>query len=180
MALLMKTTVIGIPIWAVLTISARPIDAEVTVALITDHDRIGVCRLVTDSDRRRPAVRSLGVADVEVVVAEDRAAHRRDEDRAVLDVELVDRLSKEFLHDPVPATRTVRRRVRVDALRPFVTLELSVEDRGRHQRSFPSEITCSTISACEGSTPPIRRTEVIRGGACTPAWLNARRISSSS
>ena len=47
--------------------------------------------------RRRAAVRNLHVADIEVVVGEDRAAHRTHQDGAVLQAELGQRFSNELV-----------------------------------------------------------------------------------
>lgn len=46
---------------------------QVAVALVADDDRVRVGRLVADAHGRRPAMRGLRVADVEVVVGEHRA-----------------------------------------------------------------------------------------------------------
>ncbi len=157
----------------------EPDRGQVAVSLVADHDRVRVRRLVADRHRGRPPVRRLGVADVEVVVHEDRAADRRDEDGAVLNPELVDGLGEVLLGQPVPAAGAVCRGVGVDALAVTVTLELAVEDRSRHQRTPSKASTCSTISPCEGRMPPMRRTWLM-GGGWIPAWLSARRSSSSS
>ena len=76
----------------------------------------------------------LRVADVEVVVHEHRATDRRDQDRAVLDAELVDGFGQVLLRQAVPAPGAVGRRVGVDPLTVGVAFEMRVEDRGRHQR----------------------------------------------
>ena len=106
-------------------ISARPIEAEVAVALVADDDRLGVGELVADRHRRGAAVRGLGVADVEVVVEEDRAADRRDRDRAVLQPELVDRLGQVLVDQAVAAAGAVVGGVGLEPLAVRVALEAS-------------------------------------------------------
>ncbi len=101
---------------------------EIAVPLVADHDRLGVGQLVAEGDRRRPAVRRLRVADVEVVVQEDGAAHRRDGDRPVLHSQFLDRVAEELVHQPVATTRTIVGGDPLESLAVRVPLEPIVKD----------------------------------------------------
>ena len=56
-------------------------------------------------------MRHLHVADIEVVVSEDRAAHRADQDGAVLYAEFVDGARDQLVHHAVAAAGAVVRLV---------------------------------------------------------------------
>src|SRR6185369_1120096 len=153
---------------------------QVTVALITDHDRFRVRRFVTDGDRRSAAVRGLRVADVEVVIEKDAATDRRDGDRAVLDAELVDRFSQELVGEAVSAARAVVGRLALQALAVGVALEALIKHRGAHTGTSMPSTMAWVISCCCGRMPPKWRTLSMTGRWNTPQWLNASRSSSSS
>jgi len=108
---------------------------------------------VSDGDRRRAPVRGLRVADVHVVVEEDRAADRRDGDGAVLHAQLVDRLGEVLVNEAVAAAGAVMGGVGLQALAAGVALELVVEDVA-HDRTSSVARTCWTTDSVEGSTPP--------------------------
>ena len=136
---------------------------EVAVPLVGDDDRVGVRELVADRDGRGAAVGGLRVADVEVVVEEDRAADRGDGDGPVLDAELVDRLGEVLVREAVAAARAVVGRVALEPLAVRVALELAVEGgRGHTVTSCPAA-TFTTISSSCGRTPPKWRTCSISG-----------------
>src|SRR5574338_360748 len=58
----------------------------------------------TMSHGRRPPVRSLHVADIEIVIAEYRAANRGHQDGSILHTQLVDGPSDQFVRNAVPTT----------------------------------------------------------------------------
>ena len=72
------------------------------------------------------AVGHLDVADVEVVISEDAAADGADEDRAVLDAELVDGPREQLVHHAVAAAGAVVRLV----LELALAVEVAVEGAG--------------------------------------------------
>ena len=84
---------------------------QVAIALVADHDAVRAAALDRGGDGRGAPVRHLDVADVEVVVGEDRAADRADQHRAVLHAELVDGLGQQLVDDAVAAAGAVVRLV---------------------------------------------------------------------
>lgn len=102
----MKITDVLAPIGRVQHLSAAD-RGQVAVALVTDDNVLGTAAFGRGGDRRRAAVRSLNIAHIEVVIREDGAAHRADQNHAVLDTELVDRMCQKFVRDSVAAARAV-------------------------------------------------------------------------
>src|SRR5204863_6123804 len=80
---------------------------QVAVTLIADDDAVRPAALESRSHGGRAAVRRLNIADVEIVVGKHRAADRTDENRAILQAELVDGARNQFVRYPVAATGTV-------------------------------------------------------------------------
>ena len=80
---------------------------QVAVALVGEDDAVGLDALDAGGHGRRAAVRRLDEVDVEVVVGQHRAAHRRDADGALADAQLVDHLGHQAVDDAVDAARAV-------------------------------------------------------------------------
>ena len=158
----------------------QPDRGEVAVALVADHNRIRIGHLVTDRHRRCPAVRRLGVADVQIVVQKYAASHRRDGDGAVLDLQFLDRFSDEIMGDAVSAAGAVVGRMPLQPGTVGMPLEIPIEYT--HDVTSVSIVskTRSMISCCWGSTPPKWRTWEIGGTSMISAWLSASRSSSSN
>src|SRR5262249_50927528 len=79
---------------------------QVAIALVIDDDAAWQAPLDSGRDRRSASVRSLNAACTEVIVGEDGAAYRADQNGPVLDAELIDCLGDHLVHDSVPAART--------------------------------------------------------------------------
>src|ERR1019366_8698129 len=77
------------------------------VSLIGDDDLIGTGALDAGGAGRSTAVRELHIADVEVVIREDRAADGANEDRLVLQAQLLERFGDQLVGDAVPAAGAV-------------------------------------------------------------------------
>ncbi len=84
---------------------------QIAVALIGNDDLVGMRALDAGGDRRGASVRRLDVAHIEVVVAEHRAADRRDENGVVLQTEFVDGFGNQLVRNAVTAAGTVMRLV---------------------------------------------------------------------
>ena len=82
---------------------------QVAVALVCHHDGLGMRTLQRGRCGGRASVRHLHVAHVEVVVGEDRAAHRTHQDGAVLKTEIGERFGDQLMDDAVSAARAVMR-----------------------------------------------------------------------
>ena len=80
---------------------------QVAVSLIGNHDLVGTGALQSGGRGGRAAVRDLHVAHVKIVVGEDRAAHRADEDGLVLQPQFLQRFGDQLVRHPVPAAGTV-------------------------------------------------------------------------
>ena len=93
---------------------------EVAVALVAHDDRVRVRELVADRDRGRAAVRRLEHVDVEVLVGEHRASHRRDADGAVEQAEFIEHLGRQAMDDAMRAAGAVVRRRVSEAVGPVV------------------------------------------------------------
>ena len=126
----------------------------------------GTAALHGGGDRRGAAVRHLDVADVEVVVREDRAADGADQNGAVLDAELVDGLGQQLVDDAVAAAGAVVRLVlqfapcarsdrRSTSAFSWVTVKLAMD-----QHLLATARTCvrrnASTSSAEGALPPTR------------------------
>ena len=103
----------------------------------------------------------LDVARVEIVVAEDRAADRADEHRAVLHAEFVEGARQQFADDSVPAARAIVGLVLV--LKFGLALEGAVEGR----RAFADGRTAKL--AMDADLPHVMRGgRGVREGALEP------------
>ena len=89
----------------------RPDRRQVAIALVADHDAVRMAALYRGRNRGRASMRCLDIAHIEVVVREDRAADRADQNRPVLNAELVDGVRQHLVHDAVSAPGTIVRLV---------------------------------------------------------------------
>src|SRR5262249_28079416 len=80
---------------------------QVAIALVTDHDAVRPAALDGARHSRRTPVSDLNVADIEVVIREDGAAHGTNEDGPVLYAKRIDRLRQQFVNDAVSTPGTV-------------------------------------------------------------------------
>ena len=85
--------------------------AQVAVALVGDHQAVGMGALGAGGHGGSAAVRRLDVAHVEVVIGEHRAADRADEDDAVLHPQVLDGFCDQLVGYAMPAAGTVVRLV---------------------------------------------------------------------
>ncbi len=126
---------------------------EVAVALVGDDDGLGVGQLVAQRDRGGAAVGGLGVADIEIIKGKHGAAHRADEDGAVLQVQLLDDLGEVAMDDAMAAAGAVVRAMALEALTVRVAPEVLVKDSA-HDCTPRVARMARRISSCDGSTPP--------------------------
>src|SRR6516225_9487777 len=80
---------------------------QIAIALMDDDDALRERTLQAGGDRRRASVRGLNVANIEIVIGEDRTADRAHQHRAVLNLKLVDGFGNQFMRNAVAASRTV-------------------------------------------------------------------------
>ena len=126
---------------------------EIAVTLIRDDDGLRVGQLVAERDSGRTAMGGLGVADIEIIKGEHRAAHRAHKDGPLLQAELLDDLGDVAVDDAVAAAGAVMRAVPLEAFAMRVTPEVLIEDSA-HDRTPRFERMACKISSCDGSTPP--------------------------
>ena len=79
---------------------------QVAVALVRKDQLRRIQPFDRRSYRRRAPVRRLHPIDIDVVVRQHRAAHRRNADRVVLDLHFVDHFGDQFVDRSVAAPRT--------------------------------------------------------------------------
>ena len=80
---------------------------EVAVSLICKDDVVGMSALYAGGYRRSASVRGFNHIALEVIICEYRAADRRDADRFAADIELVERLGDQTMHDSVRTARAI-------------------------------------------------------------------------
>ena len=97
---------------------------EVTVALVGDDDLVGTGALDPGCAGGGAAMGELHIANIEIVVGEDGAADRADEDGFVLQAEVGEGFRDQLVDDAVSTARTVVRLV-VQFVLAFVAI---VED----------------------------------------------------
>jgi hypothetical protein len=116
---------------------------QIAVALIADHDRFGICQLVSERHGGRAPVGRLRVAGIEVVEQKNRAADRRHHHAALLDAELHQCFGHELVRQTVPATGAV---VGAAALQPLaVRVTLEMLEQGRCRAHCTTSVTSRTI-----------------------------------
>ena len=123
---------------------------EVAVALVDEHDLVGVGALDARRDGGRAAVGGLLHVAVEVVVREHRAADGRDADALILHAQLFDALRDQPVHDAVRAAGAV---MQVGVGQHFGFLK----DFHQFASAFLSDSSAArTISSSSGTFPPVR------------------------
>ena len=93
---------------------------EVAIALIGEHDLIGMNAFHARCNRGRTAVGRLEKVAAEKVVEHDRATNRRNADGLAFDSQFVNRLGHQAVDDSVRATRAIIRDDRQQGMRPLV------------------------------------------------------------
>ena len=137
---------------------------KVAVPLVRDHEVVGIRPREPGSDRRGASVRRRDAEAVEIVVAEHGAADRRDDDRLVLDSEILDRLGDELVQDAVAAAGAVVH-IRLD--RPRTAFEAREKAVGTAVKYFfahdahasfapMAAMVRATISSMVAMLPPMR------------------------
>ena len=76
---------------------------EITVSLIAENNRLWPRAFHAGGDRRCPSVSSFADIEVEIVVAQHRAAHRGYSYRPLTNTEFIDNLGDQPLNNPMAA-----------------------------------------------------------------------------
>ena len=103
MALLTKITVIVLAAIGRVQNLRRADGRQISIALVADHDALRPAALHSRGHRRRASMRGRDIAHVEVVIGEDPAAYRADQNRPVLNAQLVDGPGQHLVHLAVAA-----------------------------------------------------------------------------
>ena len=128
---------------------------QVAVALVRKDQLRRIQPFDRRSYRRRAPVRRLHPIDIDVVVRQHRAAHRRNADRVVLDLHFIDHFGDQFVDRSVAAPRTeVHHGI---GQQPGLRIDPVFRDqfyfRFSHKLYFNEK---SSTSLGECTTPPVR------------------------
>jgi len=80
---------------------------QIAIALVRDHDAFRASAFQSRRRRRSASVGHLHVAHVEVVIGEDGASHRADENGAVLHAQIFECFGDQLMHHAVPAAGAI-------------------------------------------------------------------------